>query len=115
VQARIRPCHDLLRTEIERFGGTVEKFIGDAVMAVFGAPLAHEDDAERAVRADLRIVEAIKERSYPGEVSALGETVEEAFEVRQGEWGAPRSSGGELSLVTRCVRFRRSHGEGGLE
>jgi class 3 adenylate cyclase/tetratricopeptide (TPR) repeat protein len=61
VQARIRPYHDLLRSEIERFGGTVEKFIGDAVMAVFGAPLAHEDDAERAVRAGLRIIEAIEE------------------------------------------------------
>jgi class 3 adenylate cyclase/tetratricopeptide (TPR) repeat protein len=61
VQARIRPYHDLLRTEIERFGGTVEKFIGDAVMAVFGAPLAHEDDAERTVRAGLRIIEAIEE------------------------------------------------------
>jgi class 3 adenylate cyclase/tetratricopeptide (TPR) repeat protein len=61
VRARIKPYHDLLRSEIERFGGTVEKFIGDAVMAVFGAPLAHEDDAERAVRAGLRIVEAIEE------------------------------------------------------
>ena len=39
---------------------TVEKFIGDAVMAVFGAPVAHEDDAERAVRAGLRILEAIE-------------------------------------------------------
>ena len=47
--------------EIERFGGTVEKFVGDAVMAVFGAPVAHEDDAERAVRAGLRILEAIGE------------------------------------------------------
>ena len=46
---------------IERYGGTVEKFIGDAVMAVFGAPVAHEDDPERAVRAGLRILEAIEE------------------------------------------------------
>ena len=50
-----------MREEIERFGGTVEKFIGDAVMGVFGAPLAHEDDAERAVRAGLRLIEAIDE------------------------------------------------------
>jgi class 3 adenylate cyclase/tetratricopeptide (TPR) repeat protein len=59
VRSRIRPYHARLRREIERYAGTVEKFIGDAVMAVFGAPLAHEDDAERAVRAGLRILEAI--------------------------------------------------------
>ena len=59
VRARIRPYHARLRREVERFGGTVEKFIGDAVMAVFGAPVAHEDDPERAVRAGLRILEAI--------------------------------------------------------
>jgi class 3 adenylate cyclase/tetratricopeptide (TPR) repeat protein len=61
VQSTLRVYHDLLRREIERFGGTVEKFIGDAVMAVFGAPVAHEDDAERAVRASLRITDAIAE------------------------------------------------------
>lgn len=61
VRARLRPYHQRLRQEIERFGGTVEKFVGDAVMAVFGAPVAHEDDAERAVRAGLRILEAIEE------------------------------------------------------
>jgi class 3 adenylate cyclase len=59
VRARIRPYHARLRRELEGFGGTVEKFIGDAVMAVFGAPVAHEDDPERAVRAGLRILEAI--------------------------------------------------------
>jgi len=61
VRARIRPYHARLRQEIERYGGTVEKFVGDAVMAVCGAPVAHEDDAERAVRAGLRILEAIAE------------------------------------------------------
>jgi class 3 adenylate cyclase len=50
----------MLRTVLERFGGTVEKFIGDAVMAVFGAPAAHEDDAERAERAGLAILEAVR-------------------------------------------------------
>ena len=43
VRARLRPYHALVRTEIERFGGTVEKFVGDAVMAVFGAPVAYEE------------------------------------------------------------------------
>ncbi len=47
------------RAVIERYGGTVEKFIGDAVMAVWGAPTAHEDDAERAVRAGLDLVDAV--------------------------------------------------------
>jgi class 3 adenylate cyclase/tetratricopeptide (TPR) repeat protein len=61
IQARIRPFRARLRGEIELFGGTVEKFIGDAVMAVFGAPVVHEDDPERAVRAGLRILEAISD------------------------------------------------------
>jgi class 3 adenylate cyclase/tetratricopeptide (TPR) repeat protein len=47
------------RLIVERYGGTVEKFIGDAVMAVWGVPVAHEDDAERAVRAGLELVEAV--------------------------------------------------------
>jgi len=54
------------RTVVSRYGGSIEKFIGDAVMAVWGVPLAQEDDAERAVRAALELVDA---------VSALGETV----------------------------------------
>ena len=43
-----------LGEEIERFGGSIDKFIGDNVMGVFGAPVAHEDDPERAVRAGAR-------------------------------------------------------------
>jgi class 3 adenylate cyclase/tetratricopeptide (TPR) repeat protein len=61
VRNTLRPYHYRLQQEIERFGGTVEKFIGDAVMAVYGAPVAHEDDAERAVRSGLRILGAIGE------------------------------------------------------
>jgi class 3 adenylate cyclase len=57
---------DRCRTLIERYGGTVEKFIGDAVMAVWGTPVAREDDAERAVRAALALTAA---------VTALGEEV----------------------------------------
>src|SRR5213592_533166 len=61
VEAILRPYHERLRTELERHGGTVEKFIGDAVVALFGAPVAHEDDPERAVRAALAVQEAITE------------------------------------------------------
>ncbi len=53
VRALLGPYWERLRTELEHFGGTVEKFIGDAVVALFGAPVAHEDDPERAVRAAL--------------------------------------------------------------
>jgi class 3 adenylate cyclase/tetratricopeptide (TPR) repeat protein len=61
VRGVLRPYHAALKREIERYGGVVEKFIGDAVMGVFGAPVAHEDDAERAVRAALRIQQAVDE------------------------------------------------------
>jgi class 3 adenylate cyclase/tetratricopeptide (TPR) repeat protein len=56
------------RRVIDRYGGTVEKFIGDAVMAVWGTPVAREDDAERAVRAGLELVEVVD--ALGGEVGA---------------------------------------------
>jgi class 3 adenylate cyclase/tetratricopeptide (TPR) repeat protein len=61
VRARLAPYYTRLRAELERHGGTVEKFIGDAVVALFGAPTAHEDDPERAVRAALAIRDAIED------------------------------------------------------
>jgi class 3 adenylate cyclase len=59
VRAILSPYHETVRAEIESFGGIVEKFVGDAVMAVFGAPTAHGDDPERAVRAALAVREAV--------------------------------------------------------
>ena len=78
---------DLSRDVIDRYGGTIEKFIGDAVMAVWGAPTAHEDDAERAVRAALELVDAV--RSLGPEVVAragilTGEAVVTVGAVGQG-------------------------------
>jgi hypothetical protein len=59
VRAMLRAYYFRVRELIEHFGGTVEKFIGDAVVAVFGAPVAHEDDPERALHAAFRVLGAI--------------------------------------------------------
>jgi class 3 adenylate cyclase len=60
VRAILTPYFSRVRSEIEAFGGTVEKFIGDAVMAVFGVPVSHGDDPERAVRAALAMCAAVE-------------------------------------------------------
>jgi class 3 adenylate cyclase len=60
VRETLTRYFDLAGEVIGRYGGTVEKFIGDAVMAVWGAPVAREDDAERAVRAALELVDAVR-------------------------------------------------------
>ena len=77
---------DLSREVIGRYGGTVEKFIGDAVMAVWGAPIAHEDDAERAVRAGLELVDAVR---------SLGPTVQARAGVLTGEAAVTLGASGE--------------------
>ena len=61
VRAILNRYYARLRAEIETFGGTVEKFIGDAVVAIFGAPVAHGDDPERAMRAALAVCAAVGE------------------------------------------------------
>ena len=59
VDALLRAYHAIARRRIQAFGGRVEKFIGDAVVGVFGVPLAHEDDPERAVRTGLRLIDEL--------------------------------------------------------
>ncbi|MGH2407762.1 MAG: ATP-binding protein [Candidatus Limnocylindrales bacterium] len=60
VRETLTRYFDIARDVVERYGGVVEKFIGDAVMAVWGAPTAQEDDAERAVRAGMELVDAVQ-------------------------------------------------------
>jgi class 3 adenylate cyclase len=101
VRALLAPYHQRLRAELERHGGTVEKFIGDAVMALFGAPVAHEDDPERAVRAALAIRDAIVEQ---GELQVrIGITTGEALvslEARP-EAGEGMASGDVVNVAAR--------------
>jgi class 3 adenylate cyclase/tetratricopeptide (TPR) repeat protein len=76
VRESLSRYFEIARQVIERYGGTVEKFIGDAVMAVWGVPTTHEDDAERAVRAGLDLVDAVR---------ALGPGIEARAGVLTGE------------------------------
>ena len=99
VLALLEPYYARLRHVLEQHGGAVEKFIGDAVVALFGAPVAHEDDPERAVRAGLAIIgaiDALNEEDPSRELSVrVGITTGEAIvslEARIGEgqgmaWG----------------------------
>jgi class 3 adenylate cyclase/tetratricopeptide (TPR) repeat protein len=80
VGALLRPYHIRLRAEIERLAGTLDKFVGDGVMAVFGAPVAHEDDPERAVRCALAVLAASQELNL---TVRIGITTGEAL-VRSG-------------------------------
>jgi class 3 adenylate cyclase/tetratricopeptide (TPR) repeat protein len=83
VRERLSTYHRRVREDVERFGGKVEKLMGDGVFAVFGVPTAHEDDRERAVRAGLRIqdsVAALNEQNPELELSVrIGITTGEAI------------------------------------
>jgi class 3 adenylate cyclase/tetratricopeptide (TPR) repeat protein len=78
--------HQEAKACIEQYGGVLEKFIGDAVMAVFGAPVAHGDDAERAVRAGLRVLEAIGRMDLLARAAVnTGEAIVSVDQARSGE------------------------------
>ena len=98
--AAIRPQLARMRDALELHGGTIEKYIGDAVVAVFGAPVAREDDPERAVRAALAIRESLGKgarvavntgeavvslgaRAELGEELVLGDVINTAFRIEE--------------------------------
>ncbi len=64
IRSMVDRCMSEMGQVVDRFGGSVDKVIGDALMAVFGAPVAHEDDSERAVRAALEIQRRASEQSH---------------------------------------------------
>jgi class 3 adenylate cyclase/tetratricopeptide (TPR) repeat protein len=88
---------------IVRHGGTVEKFAGDAVMAAFGVPQAHEDDAERAIRASLAILETTKELGLEAHVGV------EAGEVVVGDRDSTFVTGEAVNLAARLQQSAKAN------
>ncbi len=90
VKNLVDRCFERLASDVAAFGGRVDKIVGDAMLALFGAPVAHEDDAERAVRAGLAMQESLVE-----EASALGIRVQLRVGINTGEVlvGAIRAGG----------------------
>jgi class 3 adenylate cyclase len=102
VRAFLVPYYAHIRSELERFGGTVEKFIGDAVMAVFGARVAHEDDPERAVRAALAIRHWLAEPDRPQQARIAVATGEAHVTVGAvGTEGEPLAVGDVVNTAAR--------------
>ena len=106
---------DAARATIERHGGIVEKFIGDAVMAVWGTPVAHEDDAERAVRTALELVDAVEALGHEVGLdlrARAGVLTGEAAAMRRRHLaGDGHRRPGEHRLAP-AVRRRAGHGAG---
>ena len=95
VKNLVDRCFDRLAAEVAAFGGQVDKVVGDAMVALFGAPVAHEDDAERAVRASLRMHEVIEEES-----AETGHALQLRVGVNTGEVlvGAMRAAGSTTAM-----------------
>ena len=110
VRDVLQSYHRTAEAAISSFGGNLEKFIGDAVMAVFGAPISHGDDAERAVRAGLKVLESVKDLGL--EARAAVNTGEAVVAV-----GAAAGSGQALAMgdvVNTASRLQSSAPPGEL-
>jgi class 3 adenylate cyclase/tetratricopeptide (TPR) repeat protein len=101
VRRRVTTFFDAVSQCIEAHGGTVEKFAGDAVMAAFGIPIAHEDDAERAVRAALAIVEQVHEIGLEARIGV------EAGEVVVDESDSTFATGEAVNVAARLQQAAR--------
>jgi class 3 adenylate cyclase/tetratricopeptide (TPR) repeat protein len=95
VRRRVERYFDVVASRIEAYGGTVEKFVGDAVMAAFGVPIAHEDDAERAVRAALEIVPKVEELQLSVRIGV------ESGEIVIGDSDSTFATGEAVNLAAR--------------
>ena len=105
VRATLSPYYLRLRSELERHGGTVEKFIGDAVMAVFGLPTVHEDDALRAVRAGLGIRGRVRRLCL---AAGIDEPLEVRVGVESGEAATGIGPAGQLLVTGPVVTATRT-------
>jgi class 3 adenylate cyclase/tetratricopeptide (TPR) repeat protein len=99
VRRRVTQFFDRVSNSIERYGGTVEKFAGDAVMAAFGVPQAHEDDSERAVRAALEILDSVDELELQARIGV------EAGEVVTGAGDSTFATGEALNIAARLQQL----------
>src|SRR6185369_3995573 len=123
LRALLARYFDRMKTIVESHGGTVEKFIGDAVMAVFGIPAAHEDDALRACRATIEMRDALPELGIRGRIGvntgevvtgteerlATGDAVNVAARLEQA------AEAGEVLIGAETVRLVRDAVELGEE
>jgi class 3 adenylate cyclase/tetratricopeptide (TPR) repeat protein len=105
-------CFERLAADITSFGGRVDKIVGDAVVALFGAPVAHEDDAERAVRAALQM-----QRTLAEEAAAIGADLRMRIGINTGEVlvGALRAGGDYTAMgdVVNTASRLQTHAAGG--